>query len=1350
MGRATVDRVTSAMHLGRIAVALFLVAFACRVHGLVSTPGSAGVTPTGAATYSIPLFVVKGTAGMQPSLALNYSSQGGDGHLGIGWSLSGLSAISVCPLTPATDGVNGPIRFDTGNYAYCLDGKRLIDLYPNPMSCPAGSTEYRTEIETFVRVCRYPATNHFRVWTKSGLIMEYGTTADSKIEAAGTSHVMTWALKKVQDTKGNYMTVLYGEDATNGEFWPERIEYTGNMSAPPELLPYASVEFSYTSLAEANQIRGYLAGSPLRISRTLSVIRMKEGTNIARQYELEYQNTGAASRPRLVKVWEKGWINGTQWLTKQSTVFQYNGDAVAVSNFQSAGYSQTQNPHSFGAGGYADMAPYLGDFNGDGKLDIFWHREDSYREGMSDPTPTARIWLGVGPSNTQMIELSGIADCTPIVGDFNGDGRSDILWYPKKTLFNVDDEPTGPKNCGSGTPVVVWLSNGNGTFTNVTAPGTTSFYAAFGNRATWRPFLGDYNGDGKTDVLWANIGEAGSTDDPVYFWHGGGNGTFTLSSAFSIPNDSAPELGDFNGDGVTDILWDRKLADGRSAGYRTLWMSNGTGGWTAIQNVANSDGSYSPWVPIIVDANGDGKADILWDLRYADGRSNGQRILWIGKGDGSFEIKQNVFGLDGYFNGCTLLTGDFNGDGKTDVFWDYRDATNRSTGGIKQIWISANGSAWSTYYQDTLGVAANAYIGSTQIIADFNGDGKSDVLFNVVDVYGRTQAPSNLGLVSSVIPKQDVLIKVTNGNKLETSFTYKPLSDSGGRYTKGTSATYPQVDLIGPLYVVTEKTVDTGHSGAGGTHTSWFYYWGARVDVRGRGFLGFSQVKQEDRNNFTFTISTHRQDYPHIGSPSLVESYSSTFQLVGSVSGTLQAQSLGGTRYLPYLVDSTEIKNDLNGAFIGRTLTQNSAPDAHGNVAQISVYSHTSSGVNDGHATITNNVYDTSTAATANWLLGRLSCAAVTKFIPSGANQTRVSAFTYESATGLLLTETIEPGTACGSASPTTTDPQFRLRTVYGYDTWGNVQTRTVESAVSSGQPGYFAPRTTTTVFDSTYRRTPATITNPIGQIEQRIFNGVKDGYTSITDINNLTATIEYDGLGRKTKERIQTSAGSPGTFVERTFIFAEYPATSPSLSFWVQTEERVEGLGTLVQPIRFVAYDRLGRPWRPYVGQLDGNFMMKEARDFDAWGRNTHRYRPVMTGGTCCPNELTSHDVLGRPTMVYAPHPTALTYQTPTSIVYNGRITTITDPKGQVTEQEVNSQGQVIRITQAKGTARETTLDYVYDSFGNRTTVTRVTGSFTHTTTMQYDLRGRKTDLIDPDAGARSYGYDALGQLVW
>jgi hypothetical protein len=67
----------------------------------MALPGSFSVGAAGEATYNVPIAVPPGMAGMHPSLSLEYNSQGASGILGIGWSLTGLSAIGRCARTVA-------------------------------------------------------------------------------------------------------------------------------------------------------------------------------------------------------------------------------------------------------------------------------------------------------------------------------------------------------------------------------------------------------------------------------------------------------------------------------------------------------------------------------------------------------------------------------------------------------------------------------------------------------------------------------------------------------------------------------------------------------------------------------------------------------------------------------------------------------------------------------------------------------------------------------------------------------------------------------------------------------------------------------------------------------------------------------------------------------------------------------------------------------------------------------------------------------------------------------------------------------------------------------------------------
>ena len=120
---------------------------ALTVQAQMSTPGQFAVS-NGAATYEIPIQLPPGIAGVQPALALAYGSQSGNGLLGVGWNLSGLSNISRCPRALAQDNYRGAVNYDL-NDRYCMGGKRLMAI----SGADGGNlTEYRTEIESFTRI----------------------------------------------------------------------------------------------------------------------------------------------------------------------------------------------------------------------------------------------------------------------------------------------------------------------------------------------------------------------------------------------------------------------------------------------------------------------------------------------------------------------------------------------------------------------------------------------------------------------------------------------------------------------------------------------------------------------------------------------------------------------------------------------------------------------------------------------------------------------------------------------------------------------------------------------------------------------------------------------------------------------------------------------------------------------------------------------------------------------------------------------------------------------------------------------------------------------------------------------
>jgi hypothetical protein len=242
------------------------------------------VNESGAAVCSMPITAPAGTGGLAPTLSINYSSQGSNGPLGLGFSLGGLASITRCPATMAQDGFIDSVDFDK-NDRFCLNGERLMVINGE---YGADGSVYFTEQNSFQKVVSYGSAGNgpasFKVWNKAGLIMEFGVTADARIEAQGREDVLVWALNKIQDTKDNYLSVFYSEDNAKGEYLPKRIDYTGNATAG--LNPFASVQFFYEKRPDS--VPTYIGGSLVQSTQRLTRIETWEGADVFRKYNFKF------------------------------------------------------------------------------------------------------------------------------------------------------------------------------------------------------------------------------------------------------------------------------------------------------------------------------------------------------------------------------------------------------------------------------------------------------------------------------------------------------------------------------------------------------------------------------------------------------------------------------------------------------------------------------------------------------------------------------------------------------------------------------------------------------------------------------------------------------------------------------------------------------------------------------------------------------------------------------------------------------------------------------------------------------------------------------------------------------
>jgi hypothetical protein len=340
-----------------------------------------------------------------------------------------------------------------------------------------------------------------------------------------------------------------------------------------------------------------------------------------------------------------------------------------------------------GGASFVPMGLAVGDFNGDGKLDV-----------ATTTTPLSSVSIvlrrGDGTFGPYTEYVTGSSPFSVAVGDFNGDGIADLVTANEQ-----------------GNSVSVLLGNGNGTFQpHQDYPvGGAPFWVA----------VGDFNGDGKLDLVTAN------NTNSVSVLLGNGDGTF--QPAVSYPAQIGPEsvaVGDFNGDGKLDLAVANSCGSDpkcQSPGSVSILLGNGDG---TFQLPTNYSTGYRSDSIVVGDFNGDGKLD----LAVADQCGltmkcvNSTVSVLLGNGDGTFQPQTQY--LTG-FAPTSVVIGDFNGDGKPDLATANCESQNCApiwgSGSVSILLGNGDGTfAPHVEYQTGAGTHAVA-------VGDFTGNGAADV-----------------------------------------------------------------------------------------------------------------------------------------------------------------------------------------------------------------------------------------------------------------------------------------------------------------------------------------------------------------------------------------------------------------------------------------------------------------------------------------------------------------------------------------------------------------------------------------------------------------------------------------------
>ncbi len=604
----------------------------------------------GTVTLSYQMETLPGRAGMQPAVGLSYTSSGGDGLAGIGWSLStGFGVI-------ARSTGYGELYYDYRD-TFTFNGKRLVKV-SGPQESENGT--YRLEIESgFSRLELSGAENGgvWKVYDTSGTVTVYGETADSRVHRPDDAdQTYIWNFSSSTDLNGNCMTAAYDSSRYRDSniLYLKEIRYTGNSKTGAAALQY--VRFAYKSRDDA-----YVSKAPgfmMKMDRLLDVVEIGWDdpggllSNTLWKYRLVYEVSEDSRRPVLITV------RSTRSSTEPRFVYQ-KADHFLV-------WQNVDNPRAGDPGDNPDNIQYFeGDFNGDGLSDMVFFNPDTGEWTAAEAVPGGGYLNKTYGNRFRGYKGAGRIQSFKggVTGDYNGDGRSDIAFYlPETKEF--------------------WIAQHNGRVFDFRNYGRLAISIDL-FRCEW--FSGDFDGNGLSDAVlfdeaagqWLFMRNRGGYFDFLtlsrqfknlfrsdYRPDGSNNSAATAdASPFGRDRDRVEFFsGDYNGDGRTDI----SMYDARSGRWlvgENCRINNAPGfqlRWILYREFRAPEQALFAHDRFSGDYNGDGTSDFL-----VFDRACGE--WWIGEtGDRTIDFR--VFSRAPQFRDVNRwLQGDFNGDGRTDI-----------------------------------------------------------------------------------------------------------------------------------------------------------------------------------------------------------------------------------------------------------------------------------------------------------------------------------------------------------------------------------------------------------------------------------------------------------------------------------------------------------------------------------------------------------------------------------------------------------------------------------------------------------------------------------------------------------
>jgi|CXWK01.1.fsa_nt_gi RHS repeat-associated protein len=605
---------------------------------------------SGTFDFELPLDIPPGRNGLQPNLALRYSSRGdSEGSIvGYGWSLT-------IPYIQRVNrrGINS--MYNDSYFTSSISGELATSTTDTTLHFP------KVENGEFVT---YKFVNN--TWTakdKRGNTYIYGLNDNYRqTDPADNTRVFKWMLSEVRDVNDNVIRYEYYQDGS-GQIYPDKIYYTGHDSQDGIF----EVDFNLTSNLDyaTSSVSGFVTETKYRVNEIIA----KVNGQWVKKYILSYVTPAIRIRSLLHSVTETGRDESGTEISFQPYVFEYQDSDIPGWVEDVSGWVLPEPIIEYG-NGVKSAGSFFIELNGDGLPDIIRSRTST----TQSPNDISRAYINTGnnwsfsqdwTNALNIVAPSGDRFITNIdtdmgyrIVDVNGDGRDDILrnkplvspskayinngegwvddsaWYPPVPLVKSNGQDNGVRILdlsGDGLPDISLSNNIN---SNVTYTNTGSGWNQ--NTSTWiAPSyyidtssydMGlipmDLNGDGLTDWVRGWGSTSSGTVRQKYLNDGSAN----WLGANLLPGINADEvfiqnrkdlgyrIADVNGDGLTDII--KFLHENGGNDDKRGYINTGIK-WTDVSTDWNMPLPFmemAPWSDTgnrLIDYNGDGMVDVI-------------------------------------------------------------------------------------------------------------------------------------------------------------------------------------------------------------------------------------------------------------------------------------------------------------------------------------------------------------------------------------------------------------------------------------------------------------------------------------------------------------------------------------------------------------------------------------------------------------------------------------------------------------------------------------------------------------------------------------------------------------------